>query len=66
MRATGEDLRGVGGRRSRRAGARGVAGHAIEFAAQNFAADGDALLGIAKRGEERGVKAEFALTLLFV
>jgi hypothetical protein len=48
--------------------ARGVAGHGIKFFAQDFAADGEALLGIAQRGEKQGIEAGFArdLPLLFV
>src|SRR5260370_4590834 len=43
--------------------ARGVAGHGVEFLAQNLAADGEALLWIAEGGKKQGIKARFARDL---
>ena len=55
MGFAGEDLGGVGGVGAAVPGEQGagdVAGVGVELFAQHFAADGEALLGIAERGEE--------------
>ncbi len=60
MRAAGEDLRGAGRVRSPLPGeerARGIAGHGVEFLAQNFAADGETLLRVAQGREKQRIKA---------
>lgn len=66
MHFAGEDLGWVGGIGAAVPGeeaARDVAGHGVEFFAQDFAADGEALFRIAKRGEKEAVKAGFARDL---
>ena len=63
MGAAGQDLGRVGGIAAAIPGqeaARGVSVHGVEFFAQQFAADGQGLFGIAEGGEERAVKAHFS------
>jgi hypothetical protein len=63
MGLAGQDLGRVGGVGAAVPGeqaAGGVAGHGVEFLAQDFAADGQALLRIAERGEKQGVEAGLA------
>lgn len=63
MRAAGEDLAGVSGIGAAVPGeeaAGDVAGHGVEFLAQEFAADGEVLFGIAECGQKGAVEADFA------
>lgn len=66
MRAAAEDLGSVAGIAATvpgEKGTSGVIGHGVEFFAQDFAADDEALFRLAERGEERGIEARFALDL---
>lgn len=62
VRAAGEDLgrvAGIGAAVPCEQSACGVAGHRVEFFAQDFAADAEALLGIAESGEKWGRRSLF-------
>ena len=63
MSAAGENLGGVERVRAAVPGeqrARGVAADGVELLAQDFAADGEALLRIAECGKKQGIEAGFA------
>jgi hypothetical protein len=67
MRAAGENLGSVTGIAAAVPGeqaSRSVAGHGVELFAQNFAANAKTFLGIAERGEKRGIESPFRARLV--